>query len=169
MKKKILVSISSFVFLLTLILQLGCNTDSTKTQNIKSAVVETLQKETQIDSFSISLSSAGGITGLGSGYTLTSDGVIKYWRQLSFVKDTTLWEEESDITKILQFKNELDSCGILQKKYDGTDNMTTSLVYNLSDTSYTWTWEDRGIDSNIPTEITSWYKEVIEFCTSIKK
>lgn len=164
MKKKTLRIVYSFLFLFTLILQLGCNSDSMKTQNIKSAVVETLQKETQIDSFSISISSAGGITGLGSGYSFNSNGVVKYWKQLSFVKDTTIWERESDLTEILHFKNELDTCGILQKQYSESGNMTTRLNYNLRDTSYAWTWQGKGIDGNIPLEINDWYKDVIKFC-----
>ncbi|MCP5064391.1 MAG: hypothetical protein GY936_18275 [Ignavibacteriae bacterium] len=164
MRKKILSSIASFAFLLALTLQIGCNSETMKEQGVKSVISETLQKETQIDSFSIIVSSAGGFTGLGSGYTLTSNGKVKHWKQLSFVKDTTLWERESDLSKIVDFKNQLDTCGILQKDYRGTGNMTTSLNYNLQDTSYTWTWEGKGNSSNIPEEINDWFKDLLVFC-----
>lgn len=165
MRKDFTNSIALIGLLLTLTLQFGCNSDALEEQNIKSAISETLQNDTKIDSFNIILSSAGGITGLGGGYTLTSNGTVKSWKQLSFVKDTTLWERESDLSKILDFKNELDTCGILQKIYSETGNMTTSLNYNLQDTSYTWTWEGKGTDSNIPEEINDWFKDVLDFCT----
>lgn len=169
MKRNILIRTTLFVFLLTLTLLVACNSDTMKNQNVKSSVAETLQKQTKIDSFNIVISSAGGITGLGSGYTLASNGKVKHWRQLSFVKDTTLWERESDLSKILNFKNELDTCGILQKQYRETSNMTTSLNYNIQDTSYTWTWKGKGEEENIPAEINNWYKDVIKFCTEINK
>ena len=168
MRKNFTNSIALIGLLLALTLQIGCNSDALEKQNIKSTISETLQDETQIDSFSIVISSAGGFTGLGSGYTLTSNGTVKSWKQLSFVKDTTLWERKSDLSKILDFKNQLDNCGILQKDYSGTGNMTTSLNYNLQDTSYIWTWEGKRIDSNIPEEINDWFKDVLSFCTNKK-
>ncbi len=165
MRKHFTNSIISIGLLLTLTLLFGCNSDTLKERNIKSAVTETLQKETQIDSFNIVISSAGGFTGLGSGYTLTSNGRVKHWKQLSFVKDTTLWERDTNLSKIVDFKNQLDTCGILQKAYGETGNMTTSLNYNLQDTSYSWTWEGKGTNSNIPIEINDWFKNVLIFCT----
>jgi len=165
MKNNFTNSISLIGLLFTLALQLGCASDKLEEQNIKSTLSEVVQNETQIDSFNIVLSSAGGITGLGGGYTLTSNGIVKHWKQLSFVKDTVLWEKEFDLSKILDFKNELDTSGILQKDYSETGNMTTRLNYNLQDTSYTWTWKGKGTGSNIPIEINDWFNNVLVFCT----
>ncbi len=49
MRKYFTNSIISIGLLLTLTLQFGCNSDALKERNIKSAVTETLQKETQIE------------------------------------------------------------------------------------------------------------------------
>jgi len=167
MKKNLLyiISISTFFFILAL--QISCNSDTLKNRDIKSTIIGTLQKETQVDSFSIIISNTGGFTGLGNGYTLSSDGTVKHWKQLSFVKDTTLWERKADLNEVINFKNQLDTCGILQKQFNGTDNITTRLVYNLKDTSYTWTWKGKGASKNIPTEINNWYKKIISFLKNI--
>ncbi len=76
-----------------------------------------------------------------------------------------MWERDTNLSKIVDFKNQLDTCGILQKAYGETGNMTTSLNYNLQDTSYSWTWEGKGTNSNIPIEINDWFKNVLIFCT----
>jgi hypothetical protein len=162
----------STIFLLVFILFItlnGCNSQDIKPKKIKGEVTGAIKKETKVDSFSITISNGGGFTGLKNGYTFNSTGLVKRWRQLSFVKDTTIWKVQTDGVKTNYFKNQLVNSGILKKQYNDTGNITFVLTYQIPDTTYTWSWNGKNGEENAPSEIKNWFKEVTDFIISVQK
>ncbi len=157
-----LVTILFLIILSTI--QIGC-----KSNKIKSDIPEAINQNEKVDSFNIIISNGGGFTGLKNGYTLNSAGVVKRWRQLSFVKDTTIWKVQTDGIKIKDFRKKLVNSGILKKQYKDTGNITFVLSYQIPDTTYTWSWNGKNGGKNVPTEIKDWFKDITDYIISVQK
>ena len=149
--------------------QNGCKSKDIKSNKIKSDITGAINQEAKIDSFNIIISNGGGFTGLKNGYTLNSAGVVKRWRQLSFVNDTTIWKVQTDGIKIKDFRNKLVNSGILEKQYKDTGNITFVLSYQIPDTTYTWSWNGKNGGENVPSEIKNWFKDITDYIISVRK
>ena len=149
--------------------QNGCKSKDIKSNKIKSNITGAINQEAKIDSFNIIISNGGGFTGLKNGYTLNSAGVVKRWRQLSFVNDTTIWKVQTDGIKIKDFRKKLVNSGILEKQYKDTGNITFVLSYQIPDTTYTWSWNGKNGGENVPSEIKDWFKDITDYIISVHK
>ncbi len=160
-----------FLFLIFSLSQSSCNSNNSKQEKIKQTLTGSINSinETKIDSFSITISNGGGFTGLKNGYTFNSTGIVKRWRQISLVKDTTIWKVKTDGKKANQFKNQLEQSGILNKKYNETGNITFVLTYKLPDTTYIWSWNGANGGTKVPMEIKDWFNDVTNFIISAKQ
>jgi len=147
----------------------GCKSKDIKPNQIKTDITEAINQATKVDSFKIIISNGGGFTGLKNGYTLNSAGIVKRWRQLSFVKDTTIWKVQTDGIKINNFKNKLVNSGILEKQYNDIGNITFILSYQLPDTTYHWSWNGKNGGKNVPAEIKDWFKNITDYIISVQK
>ncbi len=149
--------------------QNGCKSKDIKSNKIKSNITGAINQEAKVDSFNIIISNGGGFTGLKNGYTLNSAGVVKRWRQLSLVNDTTIWKVQTDGIKIKDFRNKLVNSGILEKQYKDTGNITFVLSYQIPDTTYTWSWNGKNGGENVPSEIKDWFKDITDYIISVHK
>ena len=149
--------------------QNGCKSKDIKSNKIKSNITGDINQEAKVDSFNIIISNGGGFTGLKNGYTLNSAGVVKRWRQLSFVNDTTIWKVQTDGIKIKDFRKKLVNSGILKKQYKDTGNITFVLSYRIPDTTYTWSWNGKNGGENVPSEIKNWFKDITDYIISVRK
>ncbi len=154
----------------SLLLFLSQNSCKSKQDEIKQSLAGSIKpvSETQIDSFSITISNGGGFTGLKNGYTFNSSGIVKRWRQISPVKDTTIWKVKTDGIKANQFRTQLVNSGILNKKYKGTGNITFVLTYKVPDTTYIWTWDGANGGKKAPIEIRDWFNKITDFIISAR-
>lgn len=158
----------SLIFVLFTI-QNGCGSKEINPNKIKTEITPTVNQKTKIDSFSITISNGGGFSGLKNGYTFNSTGLVKRWRQISFVKDTIIWKIQTDGIKTNDFENQLVNSGILSKQYNNTGNITFVLTYQIPDTTYFWSWNGKNEEENIPPEIKGWVKDVTDFIISIQQ
>lgn len=162
---------SAMLFILFLLFATlnGCKSKDIKPNQIKTDVTGAIKQATKVDSFKIIISNGGGFTGLKNGYTLNSAGIVKRWRQLSLVKDTTIWKVQTDGIKINNFKDQLVDSGILEKQYNDTGNITFILSYKLPDTTYRWSWNGKNGGENVPAEIKDWFKDITDYIISVQK
>lgn len=166
MKKAFFSSVFVSPFFLLLVLT-GCGSCNNIDKGNNDSVMKEINKEDKSKSFSLSIGVGGGFTGLKSGYTLNSDGIVSYWKQVSVAKDSVLWKVHGDSTKIDQFKNELEKTGIIDKQFKSVGNMTAYLVYETGKSVYSWSWKEDGVSGNIPENIKNWYENVIEYCSKL--
>ncbi len=160
----------TFIILLLLVLtiQNGCTAKDSEPGQIKNEIARKINHTTKTDSFSISISNGGGFTGLKNGYTLNNTGLVRRWHQLSLVKDTTIWEIQTDGIKTKEFNVELKNSGIINKQYNERGNTTFLLTYKLPDTTYSWSWTVKNGKQNIPPEIKIWFKKLTDFLVSLR-
>lgn len=114
--------------------------------------------------FKITVSSGGGFTGLTSGYSLSSEGVVEHWQHFRAGTDSVLWSEKTDASRIQFFKQQLEETGLLKKNIQQSGNMMTTVNLVLPDTTYTWYWNASG-----KSDLSRWVKDVQRFCESMKK
>lgn len=154
-----------------LVIQTGCKTNSRaklstqkkRKQEAMQAVVDKMQ------AFTIRIAEGGGFTGLTKGYSLYSNGKVEHWQRFPVSSDSIIWKAEVEPVEIKEFQQKLESTGMLQKSIKQTGNITTSITYQLPDTTYSWHWAGSGSVGNIPQEFREWYQSVKKFCVSIKK
>lgn len=154
---------------LIFIFQLGCYSNSTKKSTIQTKDEEKTLMQTTSDqeqNFKIMISEGGGITGLYKGYTVYSDGKVEHWQRMAAKNISIIWVVHQDPKRILELKQQLEKSGAFKKAYRARGNMTTAVTYQLSDTSYTWSWKGIGKLHNIPPELKDWYESIKQFCIS---
>jgi len=125
---------------------------------------EKTMKTTVVTPFKMTVSTGGGVTGLTSGYSLSSDGVIEHWQHFRAGTDSVLWSEKTNVSRILFFRKQLEEIGVLKKNIQQRGNMTTTVKLALPDTTYTWYWNASG-----KSDLSRWVKDVQRFCESMKK
>ena len=160
---KALFIVSGVIFLL------NCSACKVEQEKEKITNMSINSKPNLTSPLQFSFASGGGITGLKKGYTLFTDGKVNFWQQLSFVKDTVIWNVVVDTSEVNNFRNELLKSGLMEKEYTTTGNMTTYLKFETSDTTYNWSWIGKGSNENTPLEIKNWFKEVSDYCSTLNK
>ncbi len=133
---------------------------STETAKVAPAVVDT---------FKISFSRGGGFTGLVSGYTLHSDGVVQHWQRMPAGPDSILWAMTVEPAQIQTFKQQLHDTGMLEKKLDETANLTTVVVLESPSHQYRWSWSGVSPPESLPLAFKAWCEQVEAFCKNLKK
>lgn len=116
------------------------------------------------DAFKISVATGGGFTGLVRGFYLHADGKVEAWRRFPAQPDSILWTVQADPGKIAEFVQQLEKTSELKKVHEETGNITTRIIYSLSDTSYTWSWSNAV---GAPLGLKEWYAQVWQFCRAL--
>jgi len=117
--------------------------------------------------FRIIIQEGGGFSGLTTGYTLSSNGKVEYWRQFPGKEKTIVWEKEVDPQNILRFRKELEASNVLSLELKEYGNMTTTITYIRGDEKYSWHWSKTVDNSRVPPALQKWYREVSSFCRSL--
>ncbi len=123
---------------------------------------ERTMRTTAVTPFKMTVSTGGGFTGLTSGYSLSSDGMVEQWQHFRAGKDSVLWSEKTDVSRILFFKKQLEDTRVSKKNIQKSGNMTTTVTLAMPDTTYTWYWSASG-----KSELSRWVKDVQRFCETM--
>lgn len=151
------------LLMLLFALLLSCNSTQKKSGS------ETITKN-QIDQvFQITLWQGGGFTGLTTGFTLSSNGAVVHWQRFGGQADTTLWKVKGYLSEVQNLKNQLEESGMLELKYTDTGNITAGIKYETQDQQHVWTWNNSGVDNDIPEPLREWYRHARDFCQSIQQ
>lgn len=116
------------------------------------------------NAFKISVATGGGFTGLVRGFYLHADGKVEAWRRFPAQPDSILWTVQADPGKIAEFVQQLEKTSEFKKVHEETGNITTRIIYSLSDTSYTWSWSNA---IGAPLGLKEWYAQVWQFCRAL--
>lgn len=108
------------------------------------------------------------MTGSYRGYTLFSDGTIEHWQRFSVQEQTTLWSAKVIPDQIEALRKQLEQSGMLGTIQQETGNMTITASYELSDTSYVWSWNANSAE-HIPPELKRWYEAINGFCHQVQQ
>lgn len=132
---------------------LGCQKQSAKVTSIPDRT------------FKISVGSGGGFTGAYEGCSISSDGVVRRWsRRGAASEDTTLGMAQGSVEKVRDFEARLRGSGALESAASETGNMTSTVLYELPDSSRSWSWPGSGENDKTPAAFKGWYSEIQTYC-----
>ena len=116
-------------------------------------------------SFSFSVSSGGGFTGLVRGCRMESEGRIVAFERRGAQGESILWTHSTDAGRIRSFAEDLQNSGVLGRTVQQHGNVTASIVYSTADSTFVWTWA--GSEPKPPT-VAGWYRAVKRHCAELK-
>ena len=116
-------------------------------------------------SFSISISSGGGFSGLVRGYRLQSDGEVVAFERRTAKDEAIRWTRSIDAGTVRSFAEKLLATGLLEQGAREYGNITSRIVYQMSDSTYVWTWS--GSEPK-PSAAAAWYRDVMRFCSALE-
>ena len=113
-------------------------------------------KESQVfpKPYSIELSSGGGVSGLYTGFFLSSNGTISYWRGWRGQKEFSTNAGEISESDLLKCKKMIDDAKLSSLSIHEAGNMTTTLRVTEGDELFTLSWAGADSDEgNVPAQV----------------
>ncbi len=151
------------ILLLSVLLIPGCNS-----KNKKSASELNINSAMEQEAYQITLWQGGGFTGLTTGFTLSSGGEVAHWQRFPGQSNTALWIVSGYLPEIQKLRRQLEESGVLEMTYTEPGNMTAGINYETKDKKYLWTWNQTGIENDIPEPLRRWYQNAMDFCQSLQ-
>ncbi len=112
--------------------------------------------------FRITLSRAGGFTGMATGYHLQSDGTLIAWRRALAQEEQVNWTHKYAPDEVRRWAEDLQ--GAVHGWQSGeTGNMTTRLEFARDDSVRAWTWAGTGAPAQAPKAVGEWLQEFDRF------